>query len=136
MHQTLSGQWRDASGEVVVNGVVLSRMQAITCHVATDASMTDSGVFCGTTTWSWPVNSRKAMISWPWTELRPGVVMISDPNLVVWSVRFVHAPGAPTTRAESMILVNRIIHAVEWQPTVQKVASSYRCKPIRVSTLH
>lgn len=88
-------------------------------HVDTRSSPTPRGFFQGETKWSCRMGHVEAIVAWSWIELRPGVVMLSDPNSVESNIRFLQSPGQPATRGQTLILLNTIIHSLDWQSTVK-----------------
>jgi hypothetical protein len=84
---------------------------------------------CGETVWIGVVGGQSIGAAWEWVELRPGVVMISDPNSIVTNVRFLDELDAPQAYLPSVVSVNRLAHALDWQPTVAALVASSRAQP-------
>lgn len=84
---------------------------------------------CGETVWIGVVDGQSVGAAWEWVELRPGVVMVSDPNSIVTNLRFLDAAGSPQAYLPSVVSINRLAHMLPWQPTVAALVAASRAQP-------
>lgn len=80
----------------------------------------------GDTVWIGVVDGKSVAAAWEWTELRPGVVMISDPNSIVTNIRFLDEDDTYQEYLPSLVTMNRLAHVLEWQPTVAAILAGAR----------
>jgi hypothetical protein len=73
---------------------------------------------CGETVWIGVVDGKSIGAAWEWIELRPGVVMISDPNTIITNIRFLDEDDAYQEFLPAVVSVNRLAHVLPWQATV------------------
>lgn len=88
----------------------------VSTHIRDDGST--SGFRCGDTVWmaldgQWP-----AGLAWEWTEVKPGLVMLSDPNCIITNLQFVDDERNPVFGLSKTVVVNRLVHALAWQAPV------------------
>jgi hypothetical protein len=63
----------------------------------------------------------QAAIAWEWVELMRGVLALADPNSLVSNIRFVGAVRGlerMDTEARTVLLLNTIVHCLNWQDRV------------------
>ena len=73
---------------------------------------------CGETVWIGVVDGKSIGAAWEWVELRPGVVMISDPNTIITNIRFMDEDDAYQEFLPAVVSINRMAHVLPWQSTV------------------
>ena len=83
----------------------------------------------GETVWIGVVDGKSIGAAWEWTELRPGVVMISDPNSIVTNVRFLNQDDTYQEYLPAVISMNRLAHVIPWQTTVSAILAATREHP-------
>ncbi|EHR68936.1 hypothetical protein BurJ1DRAFT_0037 [Burkholderiales bacterium JOSHI_001] len=79
----------------------------------------------GHTVWLGNVDGRTAGAAWAWTEWRPGVVLLSDPNAIVSNLRCRGDSGLSNT-----VALNLLAHALPWQNEVLRVLKAMRDYPV------
>ncbi len=72
----------------------------------------------GETVWLGQIMGHNAGLAWEWSEYRPGVVMLSDPNCIVSNIRFVNADGQALPPLAALATINRVVHGLRWQQAV------------------
>ncbi|WP_201492544.1 hypothetical protein [Rubrivivax sp. A210] len=72
----------------------------------------------GETVWFSRISGQDAAAAWEWTEARPGIVVLSDPNCMSTNVRFVGAEDVELPHVEQLVVLNRIVHGLPWQGEV------------------
>jgi len=80
----------------------------------------------GDTVWLTSLEGESAGIAWEWTEFRPGVVVLSDPNSIVTNVQFLTRNNHEIETLEAAICLNRIAHVLPWQDDVCAVLRAPR----------
>jgi len=75
----------------------------------------------GNSVWVGNVGSAHVGLAWEWVELRPGVLLLADPNSVITNVRFVDKRGRTLDALKSLVCVNRILHELPWQQSAVEV---------------
>lgn len=88
----------------------------------------DDGLFEGDTVWSAQIGDDKLGLAWAWIELRPGVVMARDPNIIVTNICFVNSSLQPESELDAIISVNRLLHFISWQDVVAGLVMDSRLK--------
>lgn len=79
----------------------------------------DGGVPCsGDTVWAATVDGVEVAASWGWTEIRPGVVVLTDPNAISTNLRCLHATAPADERLAAIVALNRLTHELPWRDTV------------------
>ncbi len=78
----------------------------------------------GDTVWIGVVNGKSVGLAWDWVELRPGVVMMADPNSVITNLRFLTPQRHYQEHAVAMVSLNRLTHHLPWQDTVVAVLAA------------
>lgn len=73
---------------------------------------------CGETVWIGVVDGKSIGAAWEWVELRPGVVMISDPNMIITNIRFLDEDDAYQEYLPGVVSINRMAHVLPWQAMV------------------
>lgn len=82
----------------------------------------------GDTVWMAEIEGRDIAAAWEWTELAPGVVLLSDPNSLSSNLEFITEDRVPVEPMHAVVALNRITHSLPWQETV--------CAIIRTITAH
>ncbi len=57
-------------------------------------------------------------LAWEWIEVKPGIVMLADPNSIITNLQFVDSEQQAVTGLSKTVLINRIVHATPWQQSV------------------
>lgn len=78
----------------------------------------------GNSVWVGNVGSAHVGLAWEWVELRPGVLLLADPNSVITNVRFVDKRGRALDPLKALVCVNRIMHQLPWQVAACEVLAS------------
>lgn len=78
----------------------------------------------GNSVWVGNVGSAHVGLAWEWVELRPGVLLLADPNSVITNVRFVDKRGRELDALKSLVCVNRILHELPWQESAVDVLAA------------
>lgn len=75
-------------------------------------------LWCGDTVWVGVVANDRIGVGWEWAEVRPGVVLLADPNQIVTNLRFL-TPGVDhAERSQTVVTLNALLHSVDWQRAV------------------
>jgi hypothetical protein len=73
----------------------------------------------GDTVWATDLGAQGMLaIAWEWTEVMPGVLVISDPNGLISNARFVTDDGQEQDELVATLTSNLIIHNTAWQTVV------------------
>ena len=75
------------------------------------------------------IDGKSVGAAWEWSELRPGVVMLTDPNSLQSNLRFVGADHAVLDEAVAMVCLNRLAHHLPWQPAVSALLAAAHQHP-------
>jgi hypothetical protein len=77
-----------------------------------------AGCRCGDTVWMALNGQQPAGLAWEWSEVRPGMVMLSDPNSIITNLQFVDEQQNQVLGLNKTVMVNRLVHALAWQAPV------------------
>lgn len=77
-----------------------------------------AGRWSGDTVWAATLEGVEVAASWGWTELRPGVVVLSDPNAIASNLRCLVPTPASDERLSAIVALNRLTHELPWRDTV------------------
>lgn len=72
----------------------------------------------GATSWLCHLAHHTGTIAWEWLMLQDGVVMLADPNAVASNLRFVSSSGEVSDELRRVVLLNVIVHSLQWQHRV------------------
>jgi hypothetical protein len=75
--------------------------------------------------------SGRAGLAWEWVEVRPGVVMLADPNSVITNLQFVDKAQKKVTGLNKIVSANRLVHGLHWQDQVRRCLSAGALPPLR-----
>ena len=78
----------------------------------------------GDTVWMGVIDGKSVGAAWDWSELRPGVVTLTDPNAIVSNIRFVSGEKTYQEQLVAMVCLNRLTHHLPWQQTVCAILAS------------
>ena len=78
----------------------------------------------GSTVWLGCIAGQHAGLAWEWVELRPGVLMLADPNSITTNLRMVDVAGRRQDELVSTVSLNRLLHQLSWQDAVCEVIHS------------
>ncbi|MBU6259952.1 MAG: hypothetical protein KGJ30_15440 [Burkholderiales bacterium] len=88
-----------------------------------------SGLRAGETVWLGVVDGKSVGAAWEWSELSPGVVMLTDPNSIQSNLRFVGADRSVHDEAVAIVCLNRLAHHLPWQPAVRAMLAAAHQHP-------
>ncbi len=74
-----------------------------------------AGLRAGDTVWMAQDEQRPVGLAWEWVEVKPGVVMLADPNSIITNLQFVDDHQLPVYGLAKTVAVNRLVHALAWQ---------------------
>ncbi|BAL95804.1 hypothetical protein [Rubrivivax gelatinosus] len=80
----------------------------------------------GDTVWAATVDGVEVAASWAWTEVRPGVVVLSDPNGIASNLRCRGASAPEDERLAAIVALNRLTHELPWRETVCSILRMLR----------
>ena len=80
----------------------------------------------GSTVWVGSIDGVYAGLAWEWVELRPGVLMLADPNSIITNVQVVGVSRQPMDALDATVSLNAILHRLSWQDIVGQVLASAR----------
>jgi len=100
-------------------------------HVREDRDV--NGRYIGDTVWMASVEGTNLAATWEWTELRPGVVVLSDPNSILSNVRFILDDTQRDEELAATVELNRIANVLPWQRAVCAVLKAFRDCPEMMS---
>lgn len=80
----------------------------------------------GDTVWAATVDGVEVAASWAWTEVRPGVVVLSDPNAIASNLRCRGASAPDDERLAAIVALNRLTHELPWRETVCSILRMLR----------
>lgn len=78
----------------------------------------------GSTVWLGNIAGQHAGLAWEWVELRPGVLMLADPNSIITNLRMVDVAGHHQDELACIVNLNRLLHQLSWQEAVCEVIHS------------
>lgn len=96
-------------------------------HLRDDGS--DSGLRAGDAVWVAQHEQWCAGLAWEWAEVRPGIVMLTDPNSIITNLQFVDKDREPVLGLLKTVAVNRIVHALPWQQAVRATLQLHQPQP-------
>ena len=79
---------------------------------------TPEGRLQGETVWMAEILGQPAGLAWEWTEHRPGVMLLADPNSIVCNLRFLDLQRNPLSPSAALVAMNQIVHSLPWQTAV------------------
>ncbi len=77
-----------------------------------------NGLRSGDTVWAAQVGVRHIGMAWEWAEVRPGLVMLADPNAIITNLQLIDSLGAAVLGLSKTVAINRLVHALPWQTAV------------------
>jgi hypothetical protein len=80
----------------------------------------------GSTVWVGAIAGAYAGLAWEWVEVRPGVLMLADPNSITTNLQMVDKSGRPQEELHALIMLNRVLHRLPWQEAVADVIAAGR----------
>ena len=89
-------------------------------HVGTQVrdDGSSSGFRAGDTVWVAQDEQWQAGLAWEWVEVRPGIVMLADPNSIITNLQFVDGANQHVYGLAKTTAVNRLVHGLPWQQSV------------------
>ncbi len=94
----------------------LPRFKHVGTQMRDDGS--SSGFRAGDTVWMAQEEQWRAGLAWEWLEVKPGVVMLADPNSIITNLQFVDSDQKPVYGLAKTVAINRLVHALAWQHAV------------------
>ncbi len=84
-------------------------------HTEVRQDLDTEGRRFGETVWCAMVNGQAAAAAWEWTELAPGVVLLSNPNCLATNL---HLIGEEDDQAldhlDELVALNTLVHSLPW----------------------
>ena len=104
-------------------------------HVHQERRGTETCV--GSTVWVGAIHGAYAGLAWEWVELRPGVLMLADPNSIITNLQVMDAGRLPKNPLDATVSLNTVLHRLPWQKKVWTTVASARevLRPDRMPTL-
>ena len=95
-------------------------------HMSTQVRQESRGAqpLVGSTVWLGSIAGQHAGLAWEWVELRPGVLMLADPNSITTNLCMVDVTGRRQDELASSVSLNRLLHQLPWQEAVCEVIHS------------
>ncbi len=94
----------------------LPRFKHVGTQVRDDGS--SSGSRAGDTVWVAQDDQWQAGLAWEWIEVKPGIVMLADPNSIITNLQFVDAEHQHVVGLAKTTAINRLVHGLPWQQSV------------------
>lgn len=88
-----------------------------------------SGLRSGETVWLGVVDGKSVGAAWEWSEVRHGVVVLTDPNSIQSNLRFVGIDCGGEDEAVTAVCLNRLTHHLPWQPAVRALLAAANQHP-------
>lgn len=99
-------------------------------HVNTRVTdVSDDGCARGFTLWSTDLDGDPAFMSFDWVELRPGVPILTDPNMVLTNLCIVNNDGQQESKLREVAHVNVMVYKTQWQEAARQAVSEYEGQP-------
>jgi len=89
----------------------------------------DSGLRAGDAVWVAQHEQWYAGLAWEWAEVKPGIVMLTDPNSIITNLQFVDNERNPVPTLIRTVAVNRLVHALPWQRAVYAALQLHQPQP-------
>jgi hypothetical protein len=82
----------------------------------------------GDTVWLGEVDGQRVGMGWEWIEIRPGVLLLSDPNTICSNLSMLDDDSRPADELKSITMLNNLVHHLQWQGSVHAIikANSHR----------
>jgi|GEM_PF-2002828 len=80
----------------------------------------------GSTVWVGAIDGAYAGLAWEWVELRPGVLMLADPNSIITNLQVMDAGRQPLDPLDATVRLNTVLHRLPWQDRVCTLVASAR----------
>ena len=83
----------------------------------------------GSTVWVGAIDGVYAGLAWEWVELRPGVLMLADPNSIITNLQVMAAGRQrqnPLSPLDATVSLNTVLHRLPWQERVCAMVASSR----------
>ena len=87
-----------------------------------------SGFRAGDTVWMATDPQWRAGLAWEWVEVKPGIVMLADPNSIITNLQFVDAEEQHVYGLQKTVAINRLVHGLPWQQSVCALLSDQALK--------
>jgi hypothetical protein len=87
-------------------------------HTEVRQELDGEGRRFGETVWCARVNGQAAGAAWEWTELAPGVVLLSNPNCVATNLHLFNAEHQSLDALSELVALNTFVRSLPWQATV------------------
>ena len=94
----------------------LPHFKHVGTQVRDDGSAT--GLRAGDTVWMSLDEQWQVGLAWEWVEIKPGMVMLADPNSIITNLQFVDEHQKSVYGLAKTVAVNRLVHALAWQSSV------------------
>lgn len=89
-------------------------------HIRTDLDPKHAGGrLSGTTEWRVLIEPGWVELSWAWMEVRPGIVVVSDPNGIASNIRVVDDGEEVFDFGAYALQMNLLVHSIDWQSMVR-----------------
>jgi hypothetical protein len=85
-----------------------------------DRTTTAFGRRRGQAVWTADCAAGMTGLAWEWVEVRPGVIALADPMNILSNLCVVDESSAPVPDSRRAMVLNRLIHSVDWQPQVRR----------------
>ncbi len=85
-----------------------------------------TGPCVGSTVWVGAIDGVYAGLAWEWVELRPGVLMLADPNSIITNLQIMDAGRLPQGLLGATVSLNTVLHRLPWQKSVCTMVASAR----------
>lgn len=108
--------WTSVEWYLPAEADALPTFQHISTHIRESDSVT--GLRGGDTVWMLDGDESPTGMAWEWHEVRPGVVMLADPNAIVTNLQIIDREQQRVQGLDKIIVVNRIVHQLPWQRAV------------------
>ncbi len=78
----------------------------------------------GDTVWLGEIDGRSVGVSFEWIEIRPGVIILSDPNSIHTNIALATEEAELADDLQTITFMNSLVHQLPWQGAVHAVLAA------------
>lgn len=105
----------------------LPRFSHVSTHIRDEGA--DTGLRAGDTVWMAQDEDWHVGLAWEWVEVKPGLVMLADPNSIITNLQLVDSQQRNVHGLEKTVAINRLVHAMQWQQPVCDLLTGANASP-------
>ena len=90
-------------------------------HLGTSVRVepSEDTLMCGQVLWGVMSGDKQLGMAWDWKEVRPNVVVMTDPMTILSNINFTLDDGVAVAEGDRLLQLNNAIHALPWQKRIR-----------------